>query len=233
MSAEKMPHKEFRFQGLDARTEWKTALLLFIPAIVIMLGFLFLLYHFFPQFHPLSATIGAGTLTATSMILLHQQLVKRIKDRTWTIIIDESDMLEISFQQYHYRFPLTDLVTIKNLGNVDLRYLTLMTKTAVIKIRVGNAAFASFSSTQDIQTLDTFIAHLKPYLDQHFNTKILRNRITPPGFPNYGVYVVKTEQIRYSLLNKLEAWQVILLVFVSGVLLLVSIMLLLEHFFLD
>lgn len=209
-----MEKKEFVFQGLDAKTELKTALLLIIPALLIMSSVLFISHIFFPNLYFLVPLLLAAILTVSLSVLILNQLSKRIKDKNWIIII-ENENIDIKFRDSHYALKLSDILMIKNLGQPGLRYLTIKTRNDVIKIRVGNTGLAPFSKEEDIEIIDSFIEYLKPYIIENFNKKILKNIININIIPNFGVFINKKEKIKYTIINKMEPWQV--MVFILGI----------------
>lgn len=209
-----MEKKEFIFQGLDAKTELKTALLLIIPALLIMFSVLFISHIFFPNLYFLVPLVLAAVLTVSLSVLILNQLSKRIKDKNWIIIIEDEN-IDIKFRDSHYALKLSEIMMIKNLGQPGLRYLTIKTRNDVIKIRVGNTGLAPFSKEEDIEIVDSFIEYLKPYITENFNKKILKNIININIIPNFGVYVNKKEKIKYTIINKMEPWQV--MVFILGI----------------
>lgn len=203
-----MKDKEFRFQGLDAKTEIRLALMLIIPGLATMLGVLFCGDLLFPGMPFLKSVSFASIMTIEVCLFTFKQLSNFIKEKEWVISIKD-DHFHISFRSLEYGFQISDLRMVKNLGNVGFRYLTLTTKTDTIKIRVGNTGMAPFSTQKDLDELDAFMEYMKPYIKEHFNQKELRNIIDTRVIPNFGVYVVKGDKIRYSILNKMEPWQVI------------------------
>lgn len=209
-----MEKKEFVFQGLDAKTELKTALLLIIPALLIMFSVLFISHIFFPNLYFLVPLLLAAILTVSLSVLILNQLSKRIKDKNWIIII-ENENIDIKFRDSHYALKLSDIMMIKNMGQPGLRYLTIKTRNDVIKIRVGNTGLAPFSKEEDIEIIDSFIEYLKPYIIENFNKKILKNIININIIPNFGVFINKKEKIKYTIINKMEPWQV--MVFILGI----------------
>lgn len=134
-----------------------------------------------------------------------KQLSNLKKNKKWVITIENED-LKITFQDKVWKFQLSDIRIIKNMGNVGFRYLTIFTKTEKIKIRVGNTGFIPFSTEEDIMIVDKFIAYLKPFIEVNFNKMILKNRLDNYAFPNCGVYVVKTDKIRYGVINKMKPY---------------------------
>ncbi|UHO37402.1 hypothetical protein H5J24_17035 [Chryseobacterium capnotolerans] len=205
---------EFIFQGLDFKTELKLALVLIIPGLCIMLGVLFGGELLFPNIHFLKSVSFAVMLTIGVCIITLKQLSKLVKEKTWFIRIKDNHF-HITFRNLEYRFQASEVKMIKNLGNVGLRYLTIKTLDQTIKIRVGNTGLAPFSSQKDIDELDAFVQYMKPYIHKNFNKKELRNIINTTIIPNFGVYVVKGEPIKYSIINKMQPWQVIL--FILGI----------------
>lgn len=212
----------FKFQGIDAKTEWRIGLLAGIPGLFVFLGTLFLLESVFGLNFIVSIMTAAG-LTLSVVLIVLKQLSKLGKNKIWTISI-ENHNVKISFQNQIWNFRLNEIRIIKNMGNVGFRYLTIITQTEKIKIRVGNTGFVPFSTQEDLQTLDEFITYLKPYIDENFNKKILKNRIDNHVFPNCGIYVVKTEKIRYSLINKMNPAQVIIVFGLAGFLFIMLLM---------
>lgn len=207
-----MNHKEFRFQGLDAKTEFKLALNQILPGLIVMIGTVIFTNMLFPKIHFLSPLLFAAFLTLSVCMLILKQLTKRVRFKEWVVIIN-SENLKIKFQNLQYIFNLTDIKMIKNLGNAGFRYLTIITNKDIIKIRVGNTGLTPFSSEKDIEQLDDFVEYLMVYVRENFNQKELKNIINTNVFPNFGVYVVKREKIKYSVINKMEPWQV----FVFGI----------------
>lgn len=207
-----MENKEFRFEGLDAKTEIRLALNLIFPALVVMIGTLILINMLFPKIYFLYPLLFAAFLTLSLCMLILKQLAKRVKDKEWIVAIN-NETLHIKFQNQHHIFNLADIKKIKNLGNAGFRYLTIITNKDVIKIRVGNTGLTPFSSEKDIKQLDEFMEYLMPYVRENFNQKELKNIINTNIFSNFGVFVVKGEKIRYSIINKMQPWQV----FVFGI----------------
>ncbi len=217
-----MENKEFRFEGLDAKTEFKLALNLIFPALAVMIGTLVLTNMLFPKIHFLYPLLFAAFLTLVVCMFILKQLTKRVKGKEWLVEINNENV-EIKFQNLHCIFGLAEIKMIKNLGNVGFRYLTIVTKKDSIKIRVGNTGLTPFSSDRDIEKLDEFVEYLTPYIRENFNQKELKNIINTNIFPNFGVYVVKGEKIKYSIINKMEPWQV--LVYGTGLFLFILLLL--------
>ena len=203
-----MKDKEFRFQGLDAKTEIRLALILIIPGLGTMLGVLFYGDLLFPGIHFLKSVSFASIMTLGVCLFIFKQLSRFIKEKEWVISIKDNNF-HIRYRNLEYRFQASDIRMIKNLGNVGFRYLTIKTRTDTIKVRVGNTGMAPFSTQKDLDELDAFMEYMKPYIKRHFNQKELRNIIDTRVIPNFGVYVVKGDKIKYSILNKMEPWQVI------------------------
>ncbi|REC59098.1 hypothetical protein DRF65_27725 [Chryseobacterium pennae] len=209
-----MKDREFSFQGLDFKTELKLALVLIIPGLCTMLGVLFGGELLFPKIHFLKSVAFASVMTIGICMITLKQLSRLVKEKNWTINIKD-DHFHITFRNLNYQFQASEIKMIKNIGNVGLRYLTIKTADQTIKIRVGDTGLAPFSSQKDIDELDAFVQHIKPYITKKFNKKELRNIINPTIIPNLGVYVVKGEKIKYSIINKMQPWQVIL--FILGI----------------
>lgn len=204
----------FSFQGLDFKKELRLALVLIIPGLLTMLGVLFGGDLLFPNIHFLKSVAFASIMTIGVCMITLKQLSRLVKEKTWTINIKDNHF-HITFRNLEYRFQASEIKMIKNLGNVGLRYLTIKTSAQTIKIRVGNTGLAPFSSQKDIDELDAFVQYMKPYIHKNFNKKELRNIINTTIIPNFGVYVVKGEKIKYSIINKMKPWQVIL--FILGI----------------
>lgn len=207
-----MENKEFRFEGLDAKTELKLALSLIFPGLVVMIGTLVLINMLFPKIYFLYPLLFASLLTLSVCMFILKKLAKRVGGKEWIVVINNENV-QIKFQNLHYIFNLADIKMIKNLGNAGFRYLTIITKKDNIKIRVGNTGLTPFSSEKDIEKLDEFVEYLMPYIRENFNQKELKNIINTNIFTNFGVYVIKGEKIKYSIINKMEPWQV----FVFGI----------------
>ena len=203
--------KEFRFKGVDLKTELILGFMLSIPLMIIVPGFFYLI-HVLSEGSPVAGNLlWASSLILASSVLLLKFFTKRIKNRLWVIKAGETE-LDITFRDKHYSFSLSEIRIIKNLGGHGLRYLTIITKKEKVRIRVGDIALAPFSTQKDIEEVDAFVAYLKPYINRNFNKKRLKNKIFDEIFPNYGVYVVKSEKIKYSLINRMYPWQVVLLI---------------------
>jgi len=225
-----MENKEFRFEGLDAKTELKLALSLILPGLTVMIGTLIVTNMLFPKIHFLYPSLFAASLTLSVCMLILKQLAKRVKDSEWVIVIHNGN-LHIKFQNQHYNFSLTDMKRIKNLGSTGFRYLTIITDKDRIKIRVGNTGLTPFSSEKDIEQLDEFVKYLMPYIRENFNQKELKNIINTNIIPNFGVYVVKGEKINYSIINKMEPWQVFVFGIGLGLFILFLLMQVLFYYF--
>lgn len=209
-----MKDRIFSFQGLDFKTELKLALILIIPGLCTMLGVLFGGDLLFPKIHFLKSVAFAIIMTIGVCMVTLKVLSRLVKEKTWTVDIKDN-YFHITFRNLKYQFHASEIRMIKNLGNVGLRYLTIKTADQTIKIRVGDTGLAPFSSQKDIDELDSFVQYMKPYIIKNFNKKELRNIMNPTTIPTFGVYVAKGEKIKYSIVNKMQPWQVIL--FILGI----------------
>lgn len=209
-----MKDEEFSFQGLDFKTELRLALILIIPGLCTMFGILFGGEFLFPKIYFLKSVSFAIIMTIGVCMITLKLLSSLIKEKTWTISIKDN-CFHITFRRLEYQFQLSDIKMIKNLGNAGLRYLTIKTADQTIRIRVGDTGLAPFSSQKDIDEVDRFVQYMKPYIIKNFNKKELKNIISTTVIPNFGVYVVKGEKIKYSIINKMRPWQVIL--FILGI----------------
>lgn len=218
-----MDRKEFRFQGLDARTELKLALILILPAAIIMLGVLWSSHVLFPKISFLIPIVFGASLTLAVSIIILKWLAHRIKEKEWIVHI-EGNSLNLKFRNLEHHIQLSDIKIIKNLGNEGLRYLTIKTTENTFKIRIGNIGLAPFSEQKDIEEFDAFIQYLKPYLDTYFNKKVFKNMRRPDIIPNFGVYVVKGQEIKYSLINRMKPWQIVLCVIAIFILIMIFLM---------
>lgn len=149
--------KNFTFQGIDAKYEWRLGLLSGIPAFFIFLGTLMVSHSTLQLNFIISALIASG-LTLTVVMLVLKQLSRLMKNKIWTALVD-GENLKISFQNKIWEFQLSDIRILKNIGNVGFRYLTIITKTETIKIRVGNTGFVPFSTEEDIHILDELLGN--------------------------------------------------------------------------
>jgi len=226
-----MEDKEFRFQGLDAKTELHISLVLVIPALIMMIGTLYLSHLFVSNTFFLFPIIIAALITILGSITLLKIMTNRIKEKEWIIRINDQETITARFRNYVYNFNMTDIVMIKNMGNEGVRYLTIKTSDKFLKIRVGHTGFAPFSSDEDINKLDAFIDYLRPYIDQNFNTKVLKNAINPNVIPNFGVFVRKGEKIKYSIINKMQPWQVIAMILSIGIIIMILFFNIMEYYF--
>lgn len=226
-----MENKEFRFQGLDAKAELQISLWLVIPALIMMFGTLYLSHQIFSNAFFLFPIIIAALITILGSITLLQIISNKINDKEWIIRISKQETINARFRNNVYDFNLTDIVMIKNMGNKGVRYLTIKTNGRLLKIRVGHTGFAPFSTEADITELDAFIAYLRPYIDQNFNTKVLKNAINPNVIPNFGVFVRKGEKIKYSIINRMEPWQVIAMILSIGIITMIIFFSVMEYYF--
>jgi hypothetical protein len=229
-----MERKEFRFQGVDAGTELRLGLIMSIPALLIFISTAYGVSRFIPVAYFLAPVLAASGLTVAASIGILKLLSFTVKDKQWTVIAG-GENLTLSFQKRTYNIPLDDIRIIKNMGNTGFRYLTIITRNETVKIRVGSTGFVPFSTAEDITAVDAFIAHLMPYIDKRFNRKILKNRFNNNVFPNFGIYVTKTEKIKYSFINKLQPWQVMIcfgaLGFILIMVLMAALINALDHYF--
>ena len=222
--------KEFTFEGLDAQTEIRLSLILIIPGLFVMLGTLFVVNYFFPKIFFLFALIFAALLTLSVCMLILKKLVTNIKDKKWSIKINDTN-INIKFQKNIYQFNLSEIKEIKNMGNAGFRYLTIKTRNEKVKIRVGDTGLTPFSTQEDIKKLDAFVEYLMPYFKENFNQKELKNIINTNIFPNFGVYVVKGEKIQYSIINKMRPWQIISLLIGSSIIIMILFVQIMESIF--
>ncbi len=216
--------KEFRFQGLDFRTEMWLGLTI-LPILVIVMAGLFYLLQTVLQFDLLRIPRGLiiVAILGTSLFSIHW-LAKLVRDKTWTVAI-ESGRLLIRFRQQRFDIPLENIREIRNLGNKELRYLSIFTKDGQsVRMRIGIGAMTPFSTPKDIQTVDEMMAWLKPYIDQHFNKKNLRNKINQHLFPHHGVYVAKSEPLTYKWIEKRTSGQLMLIILGGGIIILVLLL---------
>ena len=96
-------YKEFRFQGLDAKTEIKLALCLIFPALAIMIGTLVLTNTLLPQIHFLYPLIFGALLTLSVCMIILKQLTKLVKNKEWSVILN-NESLQIKFQNLDHNF---------------------------------------------------------------------------------------------------------------------------------
>lgn len=220
--------KEFRFQGLDLKTEIWLGFALLPILVVVLLGLFYLINVFLPV-NPLRVPRGLLIPAILGISILSMYwLAKLVRDKTWTVRVN-ADRLLIRFRKREFDIPLNSIREIKNMGSADFRYLTFFTKEgAAVRMRVGIGAMTPFSAKEDLQAVDEMMTCLRPYIDQHFNKKDLRNKIHQNLFPHYGVYVVKSEPLTYRWFEKMTPWQLVLLIFGGGV---VFIVLLLQVLF--
>ncbi|PKF73770.1 hypothetical protein [Chryseobacterium sp. PMSZPI] len=221
--------RNFQFNGIDAKTEWKIGLILAVPALGVFLLVMYLSESYLPKTYFLYPVLLAAVVTILISILILKFLSSSIKDKKWNININDK-VLEITHKNIKKEIPLADIRSIKNLGNVGFRYLTIITHHETIKIRVGNTGFVPFSTQKDLENCDAFVEYLRPFLEENFNKKELKNKINTQIFPNYGVYVVKSEKIKYSIINRLKPWQIMIIFLCGGFLLLVLLFTQLEKY---
>lgn len=228
-----MEDKEFKFQGLDAKTELRIALLLVIPALMMMLGTLYLSHILFPNTFFLVPLVIAALITVLGSIIILKFMTNQIKDqdKEWIIRINGEETMTARFRNRVYTFNMKDIVMIKNMGNEGVRYLTIKTEDQLLKIRVGNTGFAPFSSEEDIKKLDAFIDYIKPYINENFNTKVLKNAMNTNIIPNFGVFVRKGETIKYSIINRMKPWQVIAMILSIGIIIMILFFNIMEYYF--
>lgn len=224
--------KEFRFQGLDRRTEMRLSLMV-IPIAVVIVGGVFvgMWVGFSLNFDRLPVKLMTALIFGL-VLAIFGLVVKRAPHKEWVIRVVNNRLL-ITFGDKRFDIPLENLRRIENMGQQGFRYLTLVTQDGQqVRIRAGVTAMTPFSKEEDLHTVDQFIKYLKPYIDKHFNQKILKNKIVPSSFPNYGIYIVKSETIKYSFINKMTPGQVIIFGLALG-LLFVFLMLQVLFYFID
>ncbi|MBV8326140.1 hypothetical protein [Chryseobacterium sp.] len=221
--------KNFQFDGIDAKTEWKIGLILAVPALAVFFLVMYIGELYLPKSSFLYPVLLASFLTIIVSILILKLLSTTIKDKKWNINVDES-MLEITYKNEKKLIPLKDIRSIKNLGNVGFRYLTITTPDENIRMRVGNTGFVPFSTQKDLEIIDAFVDYLNPFLEENFNKKELKNKLNTQVFPHYGVYVVKSEKIKYSMINRLKPWQIMIIFLCGGFLLLIVLFTQLEKY---
>ncbi|SJZ97597.1 hypothetical protein SAMN04488128_102118 [Chitinophaga eiseniae] len=216
--------KEFRFQGLDLKTEIRLGFALLPILVVVLLGLFYLLNVFLPV-NPLQVPRGLIIPAILGISILSMYwLAKLVRDKTWTVRVNAERLL-IRFRKQEFDIPLESIREINNMGSADFRYLTFYTKTGLsVRMRVGIGAMTPFSRKEDLQTVDEMMSCLKPYIDKHFNKKDLRNKIHQNLFPHYGVYLVKTEPLTYKWLEKRTPGQVMLIFLGAGVIILVLLL---------
>jgi hypothetical protein len=162
-----MESKEFRFQGVDARTEWRLGLILFFPAALIFISFTYGVSRLMPTVHFFYSVVPAAGLTVVASTLMLKLLAHAVKDKQWIVNV-EPERVRISYKNHASNIPLDAIRIIKNRGNTGFRYVTIITRNETIKMRVGSTGFVPFSAAEDVAAVDAFIAHLKPYIDEHF-----------------------------------------------------------------
>jgi hypothetical protein len=221
-----MRSKEFKFQGVDAKTEWRLALILLFPALFIFIFFTCGVSLLISNISFLSPLLMASGLTIVISIFILKFLSNSVKNRQWIIKVDKKS-LSISFGNRICNIFLDDIRIIKNMGDIGFRYLTIIAKNETVKIRVGNTGLVPFSTAEDIAIVDSFVEYLKPYMYERFNKKILKNQINNNVFPNFGIYVIKTEKIKYSIINKMHSWQIMIVFGISGFLFIMLLMMIL------
>lgn len=216
--------KVFRFQGLDFRTEMWLGFTILPILVIVLVGLFYLLRTVLP-FDPLRIprSLIIVVILGTSLFSIHW-LAKLVRDKTWTVCIDAGRLL-IRFRRQQFDIPLESIREIRNLGNAELRYLSIFTKDGLsVRMRVGIGAMTPFSTKEDIQTVDEMMTWLKPYIDQHFNKKELRNKINQNLFPHYGIYVVKSEPLTYKWIEKRTPGQLVLIILGGGAMILVLLL---------
>lgn len=215
-------NKVYRFKGVNSETEWRFGLLAAAPTLLVLLGCLFLFKEIF-NFHFILSFIIASVICVLMILFIIKKLSNQNKNLYWIISLANDD-IDISFRDKNWKFQLKDIRIIKNMGNVGFRYLTIITKTDKIKIRVGNIALVPFSTDTDIIEVDNFIASLKPYIDENFNKKILKNRLDSNSIPNWGIFVDKKEKVKYSIINKMTPAQILIFFGISSFLMILLLM---------
>lgn len=220
--------KTFKFNGLDGKTERRLNLYLSIPTFI-TIGTMIVIKELFFKIHSLSLLMFIVSIAFVLHISFLKQYVKRIKDKQWTVSV-ENECIQIRFQNQYYAFSLSEIRMISNIGDAKLRHLTIQTHRQTINIRVGNSELTPFSTNDDIEQLDAFVAYLMPYIHKNFNQKMMKNKIAPSGFKNFGVYVVKGEFIKYSFINKLTPAQIEILVFGCAILIILVLLKILFYY---
>ncbi|MDR1198662.1 MAG: hypothetical protein LBK94_06575 [Prevotellaceae bacterium] len=174
--------KEFKFQGVDAKTECKLGLMLLFLTLLIFISSIYIVSLLIPDIYFLYPVFLASGLTVVVSIFILKFLSNAVKNKQWIIHVN-NESLDISFKNHTCNIPLDDIRIIKNMGNSGFRYLTITANNETIKIRVGNTVLVPFSTAKDILTVDALINYLKPYINERFNKKILKNQIDNNVFP--------------------------------------------------
>ncbi|MBC9913786.1 hypothetical protein [Chitinophaga varians] len=223
--------REFSFRGVDYKTEIWLGISI-IPVLMLLGGCVYGLSKFWQiDFLKIPRGLLIPALLGTSLFSLHW-MVKLVRNNRWIVNVDD-ERLCLQYGKQRFEIPWDNLRRIENMGNAELRYLSFVAKDGLkVRIRVGTGAMTPFSGPEDIAAVDAFIKHLSPYIDKHFNKKILRNKIDQNPFPHYGVYVVKSEPLTYNFLQKMTPGQIMLLFMTAGMLL-VFLMLQLLFYYLD
>ncbi|WP_292010614.1 hypothetical protein [Chryseobacterium sp.] len=196
-----MKNKKFAFKGISYQTEIRISIITGVIIICLFPVFFMVLKNYGEYF--LAKTLAFAGVTIGLSFLILRILMKFIKNKDWEVEIF-NDQLTIKHGKDNWKIPLKDLKMIKNTGQTNFRYLTFITNNEKIKIRVGHGGFTPFSTEQDVEEIDKLFKYLLPYIKQHFNKKQVDAKMEDRKFPHFGEYVVKTEPIKYSLIDKMS-----------------------------
>jgi len=162
-----MTEKTYEFHGIDAKTEWKFAIILGVT--VLMLAVLFTVIYlkcfdkpsYAIRLPALALFIGLSLICGHYISLFMGRKIRK----SWKITVSKNG-LQIWYDNKEQSILWKDIIGIKNYGNAQFRYVTIKSSAKTIKIRVGNSDMAPFSENGDVQTLDAFVMNIQNYLER-------------------------------------------------------------------
>lgn len=199
---------EYKIKGIDKKKEIIIALPLGILVLLIATGLLYLYAKITGtnakhiNYIHITAVIS---LSASLTFFIFTLLAKSFLKDDWLIQLNKT--IQTLFFQYgkkKYTIKLKEITKISFLGQPNFRYLTFFTNHQKISLRVGNSFMTPFSKQEDIEKLDELFLALEPFIKENFNQKILKNKIGFNPFYGFGVYVEKSQKIKYSVINRLD-----------------------------
>ncbi|TWP30803.1 hypothetical protein ETU09_00110 [Apibacter muscae] len=175
--------KEYKFYGVDFKTELKLAIIVGLIFIILWPAFIFFYYKLsgleYLRWIPKSVFFGAMIIAlAIALISLHF-LGKKFR-KLWLLQIKDKKIL-IEYNKKKKEINLDQIIKIIINGGSELRYFTIITSIEKIKIRLGTGVLAPFSKKKDLEEIDYFTKQLQPYLNQNFIKNDRRVRLSPPG----------------------------------------------------
>ncbi|WP_419868487.1 hypothetical protein [Chryseobacterium sp. CT-SW4] len=196
-----MKNKKFAFKGISYQTEIKISVITGIIIICLFPLFFMIIRNFEKYF--VGGVLAFAAITMGVSFLILRLIMKMIPNKEWEVDI-LNERLAIRHGKSNWEIPLKEVRIIKATGQTNFRYLTFVTDRETVKIRVGHGGFTPFSTEKDVEEIDRLFKTLMPYIKQHFNKKKVDAKMEDRKFPHFGEYIVKTEPIHYTVIDKMS-----------------------------